>query len=63
MTRCFAFGFGSVAVFYVSVFAVSTGTSEVVLDQDTQRNAFWLVLCNKKPPKNMAPLGVLGGCF
>ena len=28
-------------------------------NQNPQRNAFWLVLCNKKPPKNMAPLGVL----
>ena len=27
-------------------------------NQDTQRNAFWLVLCNKKPPKSI-PLGVL----
>ena len=26
--------------------------------QDTQENAFWLVLCNKKPPKSI-PLGVL----
>ena len=26
--------------------------------QDPQRNAFWLVLCNKKPPKSI-PLGVL----
>ena len=29
------------------------------LYQDTQRNAFWLVLCSEKPPKSMAPLGVL----
>ena len=29
--------------------------------QDTQRNAFWLVSSNKKPPKSMAPLGVLVG--
>ena len=28
------------------------------LYQDTQRNAFWLVLCSKKPPKSI-PLGVL----
>ena len=27
--------------------------------QDPQRNAFWLVICKKKPPKSMAPLGVL----
>ena len=26
--------------------------------QDTQRNAFWLVLSNQKPPKSI-PLGVL----
>ena len=28
--------------------------------QDTQRNAFGLVLCSKKPPKSIAPLGVPG---
>ena len=29
-------------------------------DSDPQRDPLWLVLCNKKPPKSMAPLGVLG---
>ena len=33
------------------------GKMQFVLYQDPQRNAFWLVLCNEKPPKKHSDLG------